>query len=120
MSNLSGILLCGGRAARMGRDKGLIEWEGEPLIARLAKLLQGLFQEVLVVTGRERRYQDLLDLPILEDRIKGAGPLGGIYTGLLHSSNDYTLVVACDMPLIRPELIELLAGEIDGSWAIVP
>jgi len=118
--DLSAILLCGGRSRRMGRDKGLIEWQGEPLIVRLATLLQGLFQEVLVVTGRERRYTDLLDLPILEDKIEGIGPLGGIYTGLLHSAHDYNLVIACDMPLIKPELIALLVEEIDESWIIIP
>ena len=117
---ISAILLCGGCSARMGRDKGLIEWEGQPLVVRLAELLQGLFQEVLVVTGQKPRYRDLLDLPILEDKIKGLGPLGGLYSGLLASANEYNLVAACDMPLIKPELIALLVGEIDDSWIIIP
>lgn len=118
--DISAILLCGGHSARMGRDKGLIEWDGQPLIVRLATLFQGLFEEVLVVTGQKPRYRDLLDLPILEDEIKGLGPLGGLYSGLLASANEYNLVAACDMPLLKPELIALLAGEIDGSWVIVP
>lgn len=121
MFNLTGILLCGGRSERMGQDKGLIEWRGQPLIVRLATLLQGMFEEVLVVTGRERRYRDLLDLPILEDEIKGLGPLGGIYTGLLRSSHEYNLVAACDMPYVKPELLELLVDEIEpSSWVTVP
>jgi len=121
MFELSGILLCGGRSERMGQDKGLIAWEGEPLVVRLAMLLQGLFQEVLVVTGRERRYTDLLDLPILEDKIKGIGPLGGAYTGLLASKHEYNLVAACDMPRVKPELISLLVSETErSSWIIIP
>jgi len=117
---ISAILLCGGCSVRMGRDKGLIEWEGQPLVVRLASLLQGLFEEVLVVTGQGPRYRELLDLPILEDRVKGLGPLGGLYTALLASSNEYNLVAACDMPRLKPELLALLAREIDGSWLIIP
>jgi len=118
--DISAILLCGGRSTRMGRDKGLIEWESEPLVVRLATLLQTLFEEVLVVTGKKPRYRELLDLPILEDEIKGLGPLGGLYSGLLASTNEYNLAAACDMLLIKPELIALLTGEIDDSWIIVP
>lgn len=120
VAHLSAILLCGGRSERMGLDKGLIEWAGRPLVVRLAELLEGLFEEVLVITGQERRYTDLLELPILEDRIKGLGPLGGIYTGLLAARNDCSLVAACDMPQIKPELIELLVGEVNRSSIIVP
>lgn len=108
----------------MGQDKGLIEWEGQPVVARIAKLLRGLFPEVLAVTGHTRRYVELLEplgVIVLADRIGGLGPLGGLYTGLLASSADYSLAVACDMPRIKPELVRLLVGEIEPrSWAIVP
>lgn len=88
---------------------------------RAARLLQGLFREVLVITGHKRCYQDLLDLPILEDEIKDLGPLGGIYTGLLRSMNEYNLVMACDMSQVKPELISLLVSEIErSSWIIIP
>jgi len=123
-SEVSAILLCGGRSTRMGRDKGLIEWEGQPAVVRTARLLRGLFPEVLAVTGPSRRYVELLEplgVAVLADRIGGLGPLGGLYTGLSASTAEYSLAVACDMPRLRPELISLLVGEIDPEvWAVVP
>lgn len=115
----SAILLCGGRSTRMGRDKGLLEWEGRPLIVHAAELLQSMFQEVLLVAGDKKRYAGLLNLPILGDRIAGLGPLGGIYTGLLASSNGWNFVLACDMPRVRPTLIALLLSEIEEAYKVV-
>ena len=116
---LGAILLCGGRSRRMGRDKGLIEWEGEPLVVRAARLLRGFSTEVLVVTGTAVRYRELLDLPVLPDAIPNLGPLGGIYTGLLHARHEYNLVLACDMPLVRPKLLELLISEVSPEFAVI-
>ncbi|MGQ9478072.1 MAG: molybdenum cofactor guanylyltransferase, partial [Candidatus Bipolaricaulia bacterium] len=112
MGGVTGIVLAGGKSSRLGRDKALLCFDGEPLILKVVRLLKGLCPEVLVITGEERRYADLLDVPVVEDLVEGAGPLGGIYTGLTVSSHDYNLVVACDMPLLEPSLLSLLLERI--------
>jgi molybdopterin-guanine dinucleotide biosynthesis protein A len=43
----------------MGRDKALLEHEGEPLVARGARALAALSPEVVLACGAEPRYQDL-------------------------------------------------------------
>ena len=119
---IGAILLCGGRSARMGQDKGLVEWDGQPLVVRAARLLRGLSVEVLAVTGYSRRYVELLEplgVTVLADRVPGLGPLGGIHTGLLHSKREYNLVLACDMPLVEPALLELLIDEISPEFAVI-
>lgn len=123
MRGVTGIVLAGGRSRRLGRDKALLCFEGEPLVARAVRFLKGLCPEVLVITGEERRYADLLDVPVLEDLVKGKGPLGGLYTALVASSHDYNLVLACDMPLLEPRLLVLLLERIalaPRAGAIVP
>jgi len=94
-------------------------WNGEYLIARLVRILKSRFDGVLVVTGNMRRYTEILDVPILEDTVKDKGPLGGIYTGLLASPTDDSLIAACDMPLIDLNVVSLLLEERDGSPAVV-
>jgi len=117
--NVSAIVLAGGRSSRFKRDKALILWEGKPLIVRLVDMLKRMFGEIIVVTGDDRRYEDLLDVIVVDDLIKGKGPLGGIHAGLSSSSNDYNLILPCDMPLLNEKVISLLLDEIDGRSRII-
>lgn len=118
---LSVIVLAGGRSRRLGCDKALLPWRGRTLIEYLVAYVQKLSDDVLVVTGAERRYCDVLDVPIFADEIRDCGPLGGLYTGLKHARYPYSFVVACDMPLVSRAVIDVLKSNIEGSVrAIVP
>lgn len=120
-NSFSAIVLAGGHSRRMGSDKALLLWENKTIIEHLVAQLQQLSDNILVITGSEIRYRDLLGVPVFADELKDRGPLGGLYTGLKHARHEYSLVVACDMPLVSRALIELLSHEIDGKvWAIVP
>lgn len=117
----SGIILAGGHSHRFGQDKALLPWRGRTLIQHIAAQFQQLSDDVFVVSGAEIRYADILDVPVYADEIREIGPLGGLYTGLKHARYEYSLVGACDMPLISHAVIELLRDELDGSiWAVVP
>ena len=102
----------------MGRDKALIKLGGEYLIQRAVRQLQTRVDEILVLSGPTKRYETLLDVPVLPDAIKRKDPLGGLYTGLKNCCHDWALLIACDMPFVRPEIIELLVGEM-GAEPIV-
>ena len=116
--SVSALILSGGRSRRMGCDKALIKLEGEYLIQRIVRWFKPRFDEILVLSGRTKRYEKLLDVPVLPDLVKHKGPLGGLYTGLKSCRYDWALLIACDMPFVRPEIIELLVGEI-GTEPIV-
>ncbi len=118
---LSVIVLAGGESRRLGRDKALLPWRGRTLIEDLVVRLQKISDDVLVVTGAQRRYQEILHVPIFADEIKDIGPLGGLYTGLHHARYSYSLVVACDMPFLSKAVIDVLRSHIDQSVkAVVP
>jgi len=118
---LSVVLLAGGYSRRMGQDKALLPWRGRTLIEYLVAQLKAISDDVLVITGPQVRYRELLDVPIFADAIRGVGPMGGLYTGLTHARYDYSFVAACDMPLLSRAVIDLLKEELDGSaWAVVP
>jgi molybdopterin-guanine dinucleotide biosynthesis protein A len=53
----------------------------------------------------------------VEDLYPGAGPLGGIYTGLVAASPAPALVVACDMPYLSPRLLRRLA-RVSVGWDV--
>ncbi len=118
---LSVIILAGGYSQRLGQDKALLPWRGRTLIEHIVAHFKRWSDDVLVVSGAEIRYAEILDVPILSDEIRNVGPLGGLYTGLKHARYEHSLVVACDMPLISQAVIDLLRDELDGSaWAVVP
>jgi molybdenum cofactor guanylyltransferase len=106
-SKIVGVILAGGKSSRMGRNKALIEWEGLPLIAHVARTLQSLFQRVLIVADDAEPYR-FLQLQVWPDIFKDAGPLGGIHAGFLHSGAASIFVSACDTPFLSPALIEYI------------
>jgi hypothetical protein len=55
IGNVTGALLLGGRSTRMGRDKARLEWQGEAWSTRIARLLDDLFEETLLVGGEPER-----------------------------------------------------------------
>ncbi len=108
-SEIVGVILAGGKSSRMGRNKALIEWEGLPLIAHVARTLQRLFRRVLIVADDTEPYR-FLQLQVWPDIFKDAGPLGGIHAGLLHAGAASIFVSACDTPFLSPALIEYIVA----------
>jgi molybdopterin-guanine dinucleotide biosynthesis protein A len=116
---LSGLVLAGGRSSRMGRDKALIDFEGQPLVLRVADRLARAAHPVLLATGSLGRlgpvgYREVAD-------VSGeCGPLGGLLAGLEASPHELVAVVAADMPYVSPELLKFLASLSQGEDAVVP
>jgi len=78
-----------------------------------------LFSEIVIVSNHPDRYTDF-DARVVVDEIPHAASLGGLYTGLLHSTSDYIFCVACDLPFIRPELVSYLTTLRTHVDAVIP
>lgn len=116
---LTGIILSGGKSARMGRDKAFIEFDGVPIIQRIYDIFQKLFNEIIIVANQKELYSSF-QATIVSDIILNYGALGGLYTGLFYSSSSYSFCVACDMPFLKESLIHFLIQRADESDVIVP
>lgn len=106
-SDITGIILSGGKSSRMGTNKSLLVINGKTIIERIRDLMQGIFKEVILVTNEPDEYQ-FLDLRIYEDVFKGYGPLAGIHSGLLHSTTQKNFIISCDVPLMTEQMIKYL------------
>lgn len=103
------VILCGGKSTRAGFDKQLLPCEGTTLPLSIARRLATLFPEIIIVTSTPERYADS-PCVVVQDIVKGAGPLAGILTGLMHASSDYAYVIAGDMPNLELPFIQWMAG----------
>jgi molybdopterin-guanine dinucleotide biosynthesis protein A len=117
--DITGIILAGGKSLRYGTNKALVEVDGIRLIERVIRVIQPLFEKLMIITNTPREY-DYLRIPMHEDIIKGLGPLGGVYTGLNIMSTESGFFVACDMPFLQGDLIRHMV-EIKADFdAVVP
>jgi len=116
-SNITGIILAGGKSIRMGRDKGLMLYKNKPFIKHIIKALQPVVSEIIIVSNSNK--YDHFKIKRVNDIIKNAGPLAGVYTGLHHSKTENNLVLSCDIPLINTETLQNLVNEIDGVSEII-
>lgn len=116
---MTGIILAGGENRRMGVDKAFLVIDGRPLIEHILNLFSMLFTRTIVVTNTPERYLSY-DVEVTRDTLDIRGPLTGIYSGLLKSSDEYNFISACDMPYLNPRLISYMGEIAAGQDAVVP
>ena len=116
IATVSAAILTGGASTRMGSDKAHLAIGGRPGATRLARLLEPLFEELLLVGGDPppdapgRRVPD------------PKGPvcaLRGLVAALEAARAPRVLVVATDLPLLTPELVLALVAWPEAE-AVVP
>ena len=120
---VSGIVLAGGRSRRLGRDKAVEPFDGQPLIRRVTGQLAAVTDEIVVVVANPERGKELpldgghrLAVDVFPDK----GSLGGIFSGLAAARNPWGLVVACDMPFLNRRLLAAMLSLRPGFDAVVP
>jgi len=111
-NDISVVILAGGRASRMGGiDKGLVEFDGLPLIAHVHEIAKGNVNHVLISANRNTEQYSIYGKVIVDDLKDFQGPLAGISKALKVCSTDYLLVLPCDSPLVDAGLIDGLINK---------
>ncbi len=92
-SDITGIILAGGKSTRMGENKSLLSLNGKTVIERVVDLMKSIFKEVILITNTPEEY-DFIKIPKYKDIFEYKGPLAGIHSGLTHSNTEKKL---CDL-----------------------
>jgi molybdopterin-guanine dinucleotide biosynthesis protein A len=118
---VAAFILSGGASSRMGRDKGLLDFGGVPLIVHSAHLIEPLVACVTVV-GPPRRYAAMGLRAIADQGTAGRGskrirlgPLAGISSALAATHLPWNLIVACDLPYLSRAWLEWLLSRATRS-----
>jgi molybdopterin-guanine dinucleotide biosynthesis protein A len=111
------VIQAGGESSRMGEDKALKLFLGQPLIQRVIEQLTPIADEIIVTTNRPAEYaflntstrligQSVHGLRLVPDLKPGRGALGGLYTAIASATHPLVAVVACDMPFASQMFFE--------------
>ena len=118
MTEITGIILCGGRGSRLGgADKPLQHWQGHTLVARLAERLRPQVSTLLISANRNLDAYRLLAPVVTDELPPHQGPLAGIAAALRRCATPLALVCPGDAPLIPLDLAERLNGALNANRA---
>ena len=123
MTQVAGIVLCGGHSRRMGYSKSLLPFGDETMLQRVLRLLGPVVDPLVVVAARN---QELPDLPshvqVTCDEAPDQGPLQGICAGLgaLEGLAEAAYITSCDVPLLIPAFVETLIAALGNHEIAVP
>jgi molybdenum cofactor guanylyltransferase len=98
VGDAAGFVLAGGQSSRMGQDKALLPFAGQPLIQRALTLLHEAGLTASIAGARSPSLAEFA--PVVDDSEPGLGPLA--------SSAQYAVFLPVDLPLLPPSLIVYL------------
>ncbi len=124
-SELTAVILAGGRSTRFGSDKACALLLGRPLLQWVVDATAPWCQAVVIVAARGQVLPLLtvaegVDVEVVQDFVDAAGPLAGLVAGLRAVRTPLAFAVSCDAPLVEPEVISLLAFLSPDYDAVVP
>ncbi len=102
----------------MGRNKALLDFHGQPLIAVIARRLRELADEVIIAADDTGRYEFFADRCV-PDVYRGAGTLSGIHAGLQAATHELAVIVGCDLPFLDPQVLAWLVDQSRGVDLVV-
>ena len=111
-----GVVLAGGPSRLGDLDRARIDLGDGPLLGRTLHILDKLCADRVVV-GIPERHADF-GAPVLTDERPGCGPLSGLETALRASPHPFVLLLACDLPFLRPPLVRTLR-DAPALWDVV-
>ena len=116
---ITGLVLAGGRGARMGGvDKGLQNHLGTPLALHALLRLGPQVGEVMINANRNLGAYESMGVPVWPDTLPDyAGPLAGFLTGLERCETPFMVTVPCDSPRFPLDLVERLADGLESQQA---
>lgn len=112
------MILTGGESKRMGMDKAQILLSGKTLLERVLEIVQPLFDDVMISGRGAEPYME--GTRFIKDSLPGRGPAVGLCAVIEETRHPFIFAIACDMPFVKPELIEYIVSYREGFDIVVP
>lgn len=114
--SISCIILAGGEGKRVNHaDKGLVEFNGKPLVTHVIDALKNQVDDIVISANRNLDLYQQFSPMVIPDDTEKHGPLSGIAAALPACKHDQVLIVPCDMPYLPTSLITTLLADFENS-----
>jgi len=109
-SQVTGVVLAGGRASRMGgEDKGLMRLNDKPLWQHVADRLCPQVDAIVISANRNLETYRESHFPVIADTLPNyPGPLAGMLSVIQQIPDEWFLFCPCDTPFIPTNLYQRL------------
>ncbi len=107
----------------MGRAKAMLDFGGEPMIARIVRELRRRFDDIVVVAAPESVEKLAVEVSaakIIRDETPFQGPADALRRGLRAVCNEIAFACSCDLPLLNADVAVALLGLLDNFDAVIP
>ena len=117
---LTAVILAGGKSSRIGpdKDKAILKLSGKRLIDIVVSKLKNIVGDNIIIVGPPEKYPSYKQ--VVPDLFNQRGLLVGMYSGLRASASRYNLIVGCDMPFLKVELLQYMRDKISSNDIIIP
>jgi len=99
-------------------NKAFISLGGKRIIDRILEVYRHFFDDIVLVTNSPSEYFDL-DLRIVTDIKQTKSSLTGIHAGLFHAYHSWAMVLPCDLPFVKKEMIQVLLDHIKDRYSVI-
>ena len=116
-ASVTGVILAGGRGQRMGgRDKGLVDLAGQPMVRWVMDRLSPQVDRLIISANRHADAYASFGAPVVADTQPGfAGPLAGIAAALSATTTPWILTTPCDCPQLPDDLLQRLSRALQAQ-----
>ena len=105
--DITAVILAGGQGRRMGgEDKGLMDFNGRPLVASLIEQLEQQGVAIAINANRNHDRYERFGFPVIRDQLADyQGPLAGFASAMAALDTRFILTLPCDGPRIADDYV---------------
>lgn len=121
MTSVTGVVLAGGQASRMGgQDKGLLQLNGKPLWQHVASSLLPQVDTLVISANRNIEEYQRSGFPVIPDTLANfPGPLAGMLSVMKSVDSTWFVFCPCDTPNVPSTVVSRLQagiGDAPAAW----
>lgn len=119
-NSITAVVLAGGQGSRMGGlDKGLLDYQGSPVISQILTALKPQVDRIIINANRNLSTYRQYKYSVISDNTNDfQGPLAGMLAGLESAQTDYILTLPCDGPFVPHNLARKMLATIEAGAEI--